>query len=117
MLFSLSISFIAFEFDAVNLLYNNLENLNQEQLRDFYLIIQEVITIRERLISVINDEILADLGPRTATENGVRLAFQFHNFARHLRFRGTRLVNLLRDIENRLEIPENERVPSFSFEL
>jgi hypothetical protein len=87
-----------------------------EQLRILYPIVQELITILESIYSHGSGDPLGFSMDRATFIRQRDLVDVMGPVFEQLRLREEDLVGLLRNIENRLNIPENERVPSFSFE-
>jgi hypothetical protein len=87
-----------------------------EQLRILYPMVQELITILESIYSHGSGDPLGFSMDRATYIRQRDLVDVMGPVFEQLRLREEDLVGLLRNIENRLNIPENERVPSFSFE-
>ena len=101
--------FIITEQSMIDLLFANLNNFSPETLNNFYYILQELVTVREsmftNLSALINSPDIEFLhGPILDRINQV-----FEN----LRYGGNDLMHLVREIETRLDIPEDARIPTF----
>lgn len=108
-LFSLYERFLVLEQNGVNILLANIDNFTPETLGNFYLSLQELITIRESIFPTL-DYII----------NSPEIEFlerpivdRINTIIEDLRLGGNNLVVLIRNIENRLNIPMEQRIPSF----
>jgi hypothetical protein len=108
-IFSLYENFLLYEQNGINMLLTNLGNFSPEILTSFYLSLQELVTIRESLFS--NLDHLINL-PEIQLIGGPILD-RANQIIEDLRLGGNNLMELIREIENRLNIPEQERIPSF----
>jgi len=91
----------------MNLLLDNLNNFTQEHLYQFYLSLQQLVLVREVLFSVLTDLINS---PYIQLLQGPILD-RLEEIHESLRLGGNDLMSLVRNIENILNIPEQERVP------
>jgi hypothetical protein len=108
----LSERFLLYEQSGINILLANLNNFSPEILNSMYLSLQELVLVRESLASnflhMVNMPIIEFMpGPLVDRIN--------QNFA-DFRLGGNNLMVLVRNIEIRLNIAEEERIPSFWFE-
>lgn len=106
------LTFLQLELNVINLLLSHLGSLTEEQLGTFYVILQDVINIRESLYSAL-DNVITSLDRNSL---GIDINNRINGIMWDLRIGGDSLVILLRLIEDMLVIPENERVPTFWFE-
>lgn len=109
---SLLETFLAYEQSGVNIMLTNLNNFSPEILTNYYSILQELVTVRESLY--IKLDRLVNSPNIVFIERPIidRVNEIYENY----RLGGNNLMNLVRNIENRLNIPEQERIPSFWFE-
>ena len=108
-IFNLYESFLLYEQNGINMLLTNLGNFSPETLRNFYLSLQELVTIRESLFSILDR--LINL-PEIELLGGPVLD-RANQIIEDLRLGGNNLMGLIRDIEDILNISEQERIPSF----
>lgn len=111
-IFLLYEKFLSYEQSGIDMLLANIDNFSPEILHGYYLSLQELLTVRESLFvslsSIINSPEMEFLDqPMVNTANRI---FE------ELRSGGNNLVSLIRNIESKLNIPQNERIPSFWFE-
>jgi hypothetical protein len=111
-IFLLFESFILTEQQAIDTFITNFDNYTPETLAQLYFLLQEHITVRETLFDVLSSEFNNPQIELTEEPLVVRADWIFENF----RLGGNNVMDLVRDIENRLNIPEEHRVPSFWFE-
>jgi len=101
---SLYSSYIQLESHAITFILNNINLFSEEQLRNVYLILQELINIGERVNYLLQhwiDILGVDFAERDVL---IDISVEF-------RSEGNTLMGLLRNIEDRLNIPQNERMP------
>ena len=108
-IFLLSETYLSYEQNGINILLSNIGNFSPETLNNYYLSLQELITVRESLFSNFNNAIMS---PQVEALPEV-LADRANHIFEEFRLSGNNLISLIRDIEGRLNIPENERIPSF----
>ena len=104
--------FISYEQSGINLFLANIDNHTPEALRQFYLSFQELVTVRESLYNRLSD--VMNLPQMQFVEEP--LIDRVNQTFEDLRSGGNNLMSLVRGIENRLNIPEQERIPPFWFE-
>jgi len=85
-------------------------NFSPEVLNHFYLVLQELVTVRESLFSNLDNLISS---PEIQFLELEPLFDRIDQNIEDFRFGGNRLMTLIRDVEVRLNIPEAERIPSF----
>jgi len=101
--------FLLFEYNAITVFNSCLSNLSPEILRSLYFILQEHVTVRESIFSVLVDIINT---PEIQFTNRVTID-RVDSILEDFRSGGNNLVILIRNIEDRLGIPEGERIPTF----
>ena len=111
-IFNLYENFLLYEQNGINILLANLSNFSPETLRSFYLSLQELVTIRESIFFNLDHLINS---PEIELLGGPILD-RANQILEDLRLGGNNLMDLIRNLENRLNIPEEERIPSFWFE-
>lgn len=101
--------FLSYEQSGIDILLANLNNFSPETLNNFYLSLQELVTVRESLFSNLSNLI-----------NSPEIEFlerpivdRINQIFEQLRSGGNNLMGLIRNIEDRLDIAEEERIPSF----
>jgi len=107
--FGLQETFISYLMNGINILSGNLNNLAPEILTNYYFSLQELVTVTESLYNLLTDFInlpLIDFLDRPLIDR----ANEIHE---NLRLAGNNLMRLLRGIEDRLNIPQEERIPAF----
>ena len=102
-------TFIPYEQSLIDILLASMGNFSPEVLNHFYLVLQELVTVRESLFSNLSD--LAGTPEIEFLE--IPLVDRINENIEDFRLGGNRLMTLLRDIEVRLNIPEAERIPYF----
>ena len=107
--FALFERFIASENAIINMLNVNMGNFNTEFLTACYSALKELVFLRESLFNVLND--LA--GHRLMDSIDAPVVLNINLTLEDLRLGGNSIVILLREVEERLNIPANDRVPSF----
>jgi hypothetical protein len=108
-IFCLYETFILFIQSGINILDTTLDNFTPEVLVYFYDSLQELITIVECLFAELNTLMVSPhvtLAGEPVVERGELIL-------EDLRQVGNDLVALIRDIEDRLNLPEDHRLPSF----
>lgn len=108
-IFNLYENFLLYEQNGINMLLASLGNFSPETLRSFYISLQELVTIRESLFFNLDHLINS---PEIQLLGGPILD-RAHQILEDLRLGGNNLMDLIRNIENILNIPEQERIPSF----
>ena len=111
-LFSLYETYISVSQSGIDILGAALNNFTPEVLVYFYDPLQQVLALTERLFGEL-DTLLASPHVRFAGEPIVNRG---ELILEDLRSVGNDLISLIRDIETRLNIPEDQRVPTFWFE-
>src|SRR5215472_7282770 len=96
-------TFIAYEQSLIDILMASMGNFSPEILNYFYLLLQELVTVRESLFSHLSDLISI---PQIQFLNIEPLFERFDQVLEDFRFGGNRLMTLIRDVEDRLNIPE-----------
>lgn len=97
------IIFVNYELYLINFILNNIDLLNPESLRNVYLILQEVINVQEinyYLLERWIDSLGEELPERDIL---IDLSQDFRNA-------GHNLMGILRNVEDRLNIPHDERM-------
>lgn len=101
--------FLSYEQSGIDILLANLNNFSPETLNNFYFSLQELVTVRESIFSNLSDLI-----------NSPEIEFlerpivdRINQIIEDLRSGGNNLMSLIRNIEDRLNIAEEERIPSF----
>ena len=105
-------TFLSYEQNGTAMLLANLDNFSPEVLANLYLSLQELITVRESAFVALNN--IVDL-PHVQFL-GESIMNRIHDTLGDFRLSGNNLINLLRTIEDRLGIVEEERIPPFWFE-
>ena len=105
-------TFISTAYNDISILLANLGNFTPESLTNFYFVLQQFISVTESLFNAVTE--LMDLPeirfiPRPAFD---RLNDIHHN----LRGIGNDVMDCIREIEDMLNIPEDDRIPNFWFE-
>lgn len=111
-IFLLYENFISTEQQAINRFLVNFNNYTPENLSHWYFLLQEHITVREALFDALSNEINNSQIELTAGPVMDRINQIFED----LRSGGNNIMDLVRQIEGRLNIPEEHRIPSFWFE-
>jgi hypothetical protein len=101
--------FTFYENYGIDLLHANIGNFTPEILRSLYTPLQELVTTRESVFNILNDTINI---PEVRFLEGIT-ADRIDSVIEELRSSGNNLMNLIRNIEIRLNIPEQERIPPF----
>lgn len=101
--------FLYYEQYVINMLLPNLDNFTPEALRNYYLALQELVTVRESAFNRLNN--LFNL-PEIQFLGRI-IVDRIENAIEELRLSGNNLMFLVRNIETRLNIPEGERIPPF----
>ena len=104
--------FILYEQSGIDMLLANINNFSPEILGNFYLSLQELVTVRESLFSILSDFVNS---PEMELMEGPTVD-RANQILEDLRLGGNNLMDLIRNLEDRLNIGENERIPSFWFE-
>lgn len=90
---------------------NNINMFGREELINLYLILQEIINIEERIYSLLEHWI--DILREDSMESDILI-----DISQDFRFEGNRIMNLIRNVEDILNIPHSERMPlSNAFEV
>lgn len=108
-IFLLCETFLSYEQSGIDILTANLNNFTPETLHNFYLSLQELVLVRESLFSNLSNLINS---PEIEFAEGPILDRINQNFE-DLRVGGNNLMGLIRILEDRLNIMEEERIPSF----
>lgn len=90
-------------------MFANLDNLNPGTLTNFYFVLQELVAIRESLFNILTDIINSpyiEFLPRPVAD-------RISDIYQDLRLGGNNLMGLIREIEDILNIPREDRVPVF----
>jgi hypothetical protein len=104
-------AYIELDSHVTTFVVNNINMFNEEQLRSLYLIFQEIINIQERIYYLLQHWLNVLDGQHVDTDSLTDIFVEF-------RFRGHNIIDLLRNIEDRLNIPQNERIPiNIAFEV
>ena len=104
--------FLSYEQSGIDMLLANLNNFSPETLNNFYLSLQELVTVRESLFSNLSNLINS---PEIEFMEGP-IVDRINQIFEDLRLGGNNLMSLVRNIEDRLNIVEEERIPLFWFE-
>jgi hypothetical protein len=110
--FALLERFVASENALINMLNVNMSNFSPEFLTACYSALKELVFLRESLFNALN--VLAEHPLMDSVDAPVVL--NINSTLENLRLGGNSIVILLREVEERLNIPANLRVPSFWFE-
>lgn len=102
-------TFLAYERSGTDILLASMNNFSPEVLGNFYLSLQELVTVRESLFNIL-DNLMDSPDIQFMEEPIVDRINQIHE---DLRLGGNNLMALIRNIEDRLNIVEEERIPSF----
>lgn len=108
-IFCLYETFILFIQSGINILHTMLDNFTPEVLVYFYDSLQELITVIECLFAELNTVMVSPyvmFAGEPVVERGELIL-------ENLRLVGNDVMVLVRDIETRLNIPENDRLPPF----
>ena len=108
-LFLLYERFLVLELNEIERLFANLDNLNPGTLTNFYFVLQELVAVRESLFNILTELINSpyiELLPRPVVD-------RINDIYEDLRLGGNNLMGLIREIEDILNIPREERIPSF----
>ena len=111
-IFLLYDTFLAYERSVSDIMIANLGNFTLETLTNFYFSLQELVTVRESVFEIVTNFINS---PDIELLEGP-LKIRINEIHQDLRSGGNSLINLIRDIEDTLNIPEDDRIPSFWFE-
>ena len=101
--------FLSYEQSGIDILLANLNNFSPETLNSFYLSLQELVTVRESLFSNLSNLINS---PEIEFLEGP-IVDRINQIFEELRLGGNNLMGLIRNIEGRLNIAEEERIPLF----
>lgn len=101
--------FLLYERNVVSLIGAHLSSFSSATLHSFYLPLQELVFIHESIFSIVNDLLISPHIERLPGPLVDRLNQSFEN----LRLEGNGLMMLVREIEDRLNIAESDRIPSF----
>ena len=101
--------FLSYEQNGIDILLANLNNFSPETLNNFYLSLQELVTVRESLFSNLSNLINS---PEIEFLEGP-IVDRINQIFEELRLGGNNLMGLIRSIEGRLNIAEEERIPLF----
>lgn len=101
--------FLLHERNLVSLIGAHLSSFSSATLHSFYLPLQELVFIHESLFSIMNDLLIS---PHIQHLPGP-LVDRFNQTFENLRLEGNGLMMLVREIEDRLDIAESDRIPSF----
>jgi hypothetical protein len=93
----------------ISILSTDLSNLGPELLASLYLLVKELVTIIECAFISLNDFISL---PVIQSLPGINMN-RIHDILQELRSHGNTVMMLARQIETRLDIPEQERIPHF----
>jgi hypothetical protein len=108
-LFLLYERFLLLEENGVAMLLANIGNFTPETLRNFYFLLQELVTVRESIFYILHNIINSpeiEFLERPALD-------RINTIFEDLRVGGNSLMILIRNIEDRLNIGAEERIPSF----
>jgi hypothetical protein len=112
-LFGLYETFLAYERSGIDIMLANLNNFTPETITNFYFSLQELVTVRESVFDLV-----------TTAINSPEIEFlerplvdRINEIHEDLRLGGNNLMSLLREIEDILNIPAEERIPYFDFEV
>jgi hypothetical protein len=108
-IFGLYERFLAYEQNGIAILSANINNYTPETLTNFYFSLQELVTVRESLFNLLT-RVINLPGMEFMARPVVDRANEIHE---DLRLGGNNLMILLRDIEDRLNLPQEERIPTF----
>ena len=108
-IFLLYDTFLAYERSAIDLMIANLGNFTTETLTNFYFSLQELVTVRESVFEIVTN--LINSPDIEFLEEPLKI--RINEIHQDLRSGGNSLMNLIRDIEDTLNIPEDDRIPSF----
>jgi hypothetical protein len=108
-IFSLYETYISISQSGIDILRNALNNFAPEVLVYFYDPLQEVLTLTECLFAELNTLMTSPY----VMYAGEPVVDRGESILENLRLVGNDLIGLIRDIENRLNIPEDSRVPTF----
>ena len=111
-IFCLYETFILFIQSGINILHTMLNNFTPEVLVYFYDSLQELITIIECLFAELNTVMVSP----HVTFAGEPVVQRGEAILEDLRLVGNDIMVLIRDIETRLNLPEDHRLPPFWFE-
>lgn len=111
-IFLLYDTFLSFEQSEVNRMLVNLNNFTPETLTNFYFSLQELVAVRESVFEAVTNLINSPEIEFIERPLNVRI----NGIYQDLRSGGNSLMNLIRTIEDLLNIPEDDRIPSFWFE-
>ena len=107
--FGLFETFISYLMNGISILSANLNNFAPEILTHYYFSLQELVTVTESLYNLLTEFInlpFIEFLDRPLVDR----ANEIHE---NLRLAGNNLMRLLRGIEDRLNIPQEERIPAF----
>lgn len=104
--------FLSYEQNLINILLTNIDNFSPEVISNFYLLLQELVTVRESIFPILSNLVNS---PEIEFMEGPIVDRINQNFE-GLRLGGNNLMDLIRNIEGRLNIPEEDRIPPFWFE-
>lgn len=104
--------FLSYEQNGIDILLANINNFSPEALGNFYLSLQELVTVRESFFTILSDLISS---PEIEFMEGP-IVDRINQILEDLRSGGNNLMGLIRNLEDRLNIVEEERIPSFWFE-
>jgi len=108
-MFHLYDTLLVYEQNGIDLFMANMNNFSPESLRNFYLVFQELITVRESLFNALGNLLST---PEIEFLEGPILE-RANQILEDLRLGGNNLVGIIRILEDRLNIPEGERIPTF----
>ena len=111
-LFLLYEKFIAYERSGTDMFLVNINSFTPENLQAFYSLFQELVTTRESLFTQISK--ISTLPEITYLPDPIK--DRIDDIYEDFRGSGNDLVALIRTIEDKLNIPVEQRLPSFWFE-
>lgn len=105
-------TYIDLESLTTTFIVNNINMFSREELINLYLILQEIIDIEDRIYHLLQH--LTDLLEEDSMEMEVDILI---DLSTDFTFEGSNLMDLIRNVEDRLNIPHSERIPfSIAFE-
>jgi hypothetical protein len=99
-------TYIELESLTTTFIVNNISMFSQEQLRNLYLILQEIVNIEEEIYYLLQH--LIDILEEDSMEREVDILI---DLSQDFTFEGDNLMDLIRNLEDRLNIPHSERMP------
>jgi hypothetical protein len=104
--------FIVYRQSGIDIIYANINNFTPETITNLYFSLQELVTAGESLFDKYS--YIIDL-PEIEFIGGP-LKDRIHEIHEDLRLGGNNLMGLIRDMEDILNLPQEERIPTFWFE-